>query len=79
MKTKSGEAIPQDLSSALSGKSKILQAWHTLRPSCQREYLKWVQEAKRPETRQRRIASVLERTAEYAEKHRKERASAAIP
>ncbi|MGA2583484.1 MAG: YdeI/OmpD-associated family protein [Tepidisphaeraceae bacterium] len=71
MKTKSGQAIPEELSAALAKNTGVLKSWNALRPSCQREYLKWVQEAKRPETRQRRIASVLKQTSEYAERLRK--------
>jgi uncharacterized protein YdeI (YjbR/CyaY-like superfamily) len=32
--------------------------------SCQKEYAHWIAEAKRPETRQKRIASALEWIAE---------------
>jgi len=39
------------------------QAFLALSPSHQREYLKWIDEAKRDETRVKRIASTVEKLA----------------
>ena len=38
-------------------------------PSCRREYLEWVIEAKRPETRAKRIAQAVEWMAEGKRRH----------
>lgn len=69
MGTKRGEPIPDDLAAALTADSGVLSTWHRLRPSCQREYAAYVAEAKKPETRARRIASVLRHVAAWGERH----------
>ncbi|MBM4379220.1 MAG: YdeI/OmpD-associated family protein [Deltaproteobacteria bacterium] len=35
------------------------RAWETLSPSCQREYARWISEARREETRTARIQKAL--------------------
>jgi len=55
-------AMPDDLAAALSdGARAYLDG---LAPSYRREYLEWIVSAKRPETRQRRIASAAAQLAE---------------
>ncbi|MBI5547433.1 MAG: DNA alkylation repair protein [Deltaproteobacteria bacterium] len=43
--------------------------WQRLRPSCQREYVASVLAAKRPDTRQRRVAAVVKATIEWNGRH----------
>ena len=43
---------------------KAAAAYAVFSPSCQREYAEWIAEAKRPETRDRRIAQAVEWIAE---------------
>lgn len=51
---------PADLAKAIRKRTKASATWAALSPSHRREYVDWVQDAKRPETRLRRIAqSVL--------------------
>ena len=69
MKTKEGETIPGDLVSELQADNVILEMWNKLPPSCQRRYVRLVIEAKRPETRIRRIGRVLRMTEEYYRRH----------
>lgn len=38
--------------------------WEALAPSCRREYAEWIEDAKRPETRSRRVATALAQIAE---------------
>lgn len=48
-------ALPEDLHTALAN-AGALEGWERLSHSHQREYLRWIDEAKRPATRSRRIA-----------------------
>lgn len=60
--------VPPDFAKALRAKPKALAAFDAFSPSHRREYLEWIVEAKRPETREKRIATALEWLA--AGKHR---------
>jgi uncharacterized protein YdeI (YjbR/CyaY-like superfamily) len=53
--------VPLDLCAALMEHPKAALIFDKLPPSHKREYIKWITEAKRPETRQRRVASALDR------------------
>ncbi len=65
MQTKLGITVPEDLAAALQVSQEMLQMWDRLRPSCQRRYVEFVTEAKKEDTRQRRVNRVLEMTAAY--------------
>jgi uncharacterized protein YdeI (YjbR/CyaY-like superfamily) len=69
MKTKSGISIPADLAKAMTEKSGMLELWGALRPSCQKRHVEYLSEAVKPETRERRIETVLRMTADYHKKH----------
>jgi uncharacterized protein YdeI (YjbR/CyaY-like superfamily) len=56
--------IPPELESALSANPAARATFDGFPPSCRREYVDWVAEAKRPETRDRRIAQAVEWMAE---------------
>ena len=49
--TQDSMTIPLDLSSALSADAEAKALFDLLSPSHQREYIKWVEEAKKTETR----------------------------
>ena len=55
--------VPADLRAALKGDEAASKAFAKLSYSHRREYVDWVEEAKRPETRARRIAAKVERVA----------------
>jgi uncharacterized protein YdeI (YjbR/CyaY-like superfamily) len=55
------EEIPQDLNDALTHDPSARAAFEQLPPSHRREYVDWILEAKRPETRARRVEQTLER------------------
>jgi len=57
-------AVPDDLSAALKKNAKARATFEGLSPSHRREYVEWITEAKREETRQRRLATALEWMAE---------------
>ncbi|MCC6521514.1 MAG: DNA alkylation repair protein [Polyangiaceae bacterium] len=69
LKTKGGIDIPLDLATAVEADPKLLAMWQRLRPSCQREHVGSVLEAKRPETRRRRIVAVVKATVEWNDRH----------
>jgi uncharacterized protein YdeI (YjbR/CyaY-like superfamily) len=55
---------PADLLAALKRNAKAAAAWAGFSPSCRREYIEWISEAKRPETREQRLLTTIEWTAE---------------
>ena len=52
--------IPTDLASALDGAPESAQAFAGCSYSHKKEYVDWIESAKKPETRSRRIAKALE-------------------
>ena len=56
--------VPQDLRAAIDAVPAAKATFDTFPPSCQREYVEWVTEAKRDETRARRLAQTVEWLAE---------------
>ena len=62
--TKPPPQAPDDLAAALR-KNKAAQAtYEAFPPSCKREYVEWITEAKREETRAKRLAQAVEWMAE---------------
>ncbi len=57
------DVTPPDLEAALAGVPAALERWEAWAPSPRRQYVYWVLDAKRPETRARRIADVVRRAA----------------
>lgn len=57
-------AVPDDLAAALRSHSAARATFDAFPPSDRREYVEWITSAKRPETRERRIATALEWLAE---------------
>lgn len=66
-------SVPPDLAAALAKHAAASATWQQLAPSHVREYVGWLDEAKRPETRARRLeealtmlaAGVRDRNAKY--------------
>jgi uncharacterized protein YdeI (YjbR/CyaY-like superfamily) len=52
------------LAAALERNKAVSTNFHAMAPSCQREYSMWIAEAKRDETREKRLATALEWIAE---------------
>lgn len=61
--------VPEDFATALAEQPAAVACFESFSPSCRREYLEWVIEAKRPETRSRRIAQAVEWIAEGKRRH----------
>lgn len=56
--------VPPELSDALAKNKKAKVAFEAFPPSHQREYAEWIGEAKRAETREKRVAQAVEWIAE---------------
>lgn len=56
--------LPADLDQALAADPAAAEAFASLAPSHRKEYVAWIEEAKRSETRQRRIARAVDMIAE---------------
>jgi uncharacterized protein YdeI (YjbR/CyaY-like superfamily) len=55
---------PAEFTAALRKNIQAASVFAAFSPSCKREYVEWIAEAKRPETRDKRIASAVEWIAE---------------
>lgn len=66
---KSPIEMPDDLAQALAANPAAQASYDGFPPSGQREYLEWVVEAKRPETRAKRVAQAVEWMAEGKRRH----------
>jgi hypothetical protein len=60
------DTVPDDLAAALARDDNVRAAWETLAPSHRREHVKHVLEAKKPETRARRVAATVSALREKA-------------
>jgi uncharacterized protein YdeI (YjbR/CyaY-like superfamily) len=60
--------VPGDLKRALKGEAKRI--WGALAPSHKRRYVDWIDDAKKDETRKRRIAMAIEMIVEKQSKKR---------
>lgn len=54
------KAVPVDLANALSKNKKANAAFNAFSPSCKKEYIVWIEDAKREETRIKRITTAVE-------------------
>ena len=57
-------AVPGDLAAALKKNKAAAATFEKFSPSARKEYIEWITEAKRDETRQQRLATTLEWLAE---------------
>ena len=61
--------VPEALAEALAADDDLAAKWNAFAPSCRREYCEWITEAKRDETRAKRIAQTIELTRENKKLH----------
>jgi uncharacterized protein YdeI (YjbR/CyaY-like superfamily) len=47
--------VPEDMRNALTSSPEVLAAWEDITPIARNEFICWVEEAKKPETRNHRI------------------------
>ncbi len=57
---KSAVQAPPEFTSALKKNKKAAAVFAAFSPSCKREYVEWIADAKRPETRDKRILTAVE-------------------
>lgn len=62
-------AVPDDFAAALRRNRKAREAFESFSPSHRREYIEWITEAKRAETRERRLATTIEWLEEGKPRH----------
>jgi len=62
-------SVPQDLRAAIDANPAAAATFEGFPPSAQREYVEWVTEAKRDETRAKRLAQTVEWLAEGKRRH----------
>jgi uncharacterized protein YdeI (YjbR/CyaY-like superfamily) len=60
---------PAEFTQALKTNKKAAAVFTAFSPSCKREYIEWIAEAKRPETRDKRIAQAIEWIAENKQRN----------
>lgn len=51
--------VPAELAEALAGDAKAAETFAGFPPGCRREYCEWIAEAKRPETKAKRVAEAV--------------------
>jgi uncharacterized protein YdeI (YjbR/CyaY-like superfamily) len=68
-KKKEPLSVPNDFSAALKKNAKARKTFEDFAPSKQREYVEWVSEAKRRETRQERLATSIQWLSEGKARH----------
>lgn len=56
--------VPPALRDALDGAPAVRDRFEAMAPGCRREYIEWISEAKREDTRARRIATLLDQVGE---------------
>ena len=61
--------VPQDMRAAIDGNAAAKAAFDGFPPSAQRDYVEWITEAKRDETRVKRLAQSVEWLAEGKRRH----------
>lgn len=62
-------SVPQDLRAAIDANSAAAATFDNFPPSCQRDYVEWINGAKRDETRLKRVAQAVEWLAEGKKRH----------
>jgi uncharacterized protein YdeI (YjbR/CyaY-like superfamily) len=66
---------PPEFMAELKKNKQAAVSFEALSPSCKREYLEWIADAKRPETRDKRIATSIEWIAEGKQRNWKYQSS----
>ncbi|HEX4310393.1 MAG TPA: YdeI/OmpD-associated family protein [Acidobacteriaceae bacterium] len=63
-KAKPEAEVPAELTAALKKNKSAAAAFAAFSPSCRREYIEWIVDGKREETRAKRVAAAMEWIAE---------------
>jgi len=65
------DAVPDVLARALEKNARACSAWESMPPSHRRRYVGFITEAKREETRARRVQDSIRQMIEWAEERRR--------
>jgi hypothetical protein len=65
------DEVPEILGRALKGNARARKAWESMPPSHRRRYVGFITEAKRDETRARRVEDSIRQMIEWAEERRR--------
>lgn len=65
MITRKGVEVPADLAEALRQRPDLWELFESMPPSHQREYISYILEAKKPETRAARVMKSLDMIADW--------------
>jgi uncharacterized protein YdeI (YjbR/CyaY-like superfamily) len=68
-KVKPAPEVPVELAAALKKNKAAAKVFAEFSPSCKREYTTWIDEAKRAETKEKRVAQAVEWMAEGKQRH----------
>lgn len=55
------QKVPTDIRKALADKPAVMATWKDLTPIARRDFISWIESAKQPETRKRRVDSLPSR------------------
>ena len=55
--------LPDDVAALVEANPEAAAGWESLSPGNRREYARWIEDAKRPETRQRRVEETVRKLA----------------
>lgn len=55
--------LPADMRKTLTSDERVLAAWEDITPLARNEFICWVEDAKKPETREKRIKVAAEKLA----------------
>lgn len=61
--------VPAELTELLADDDELAAKWNAFAPSCRREYCEWITDAKREETRAKRLAQTVAQTREGKKMH----------
>jgi uncharacterized protein YdeI (YjbR/CyaY-like superfamily) len=67
LETQKGIALPDDFANALKSKPELLAVLERMRPSCQQDYVHWIEADS--ENRAQRIDRVLEKIVRWGKRH----------
>jgi uncharacterized protein YdeI (YjbR/CyaY-like superfamily) len=65
------DEVPERLARALRRNARARRAWESMPPSHRRRYVGFITEAKRDETRERRVDDSIRQMIEWAEERRR--------
>lgn len=69
MMTQKGIEVPDGLSRLLESSVQLSTVFEKMRPSCQKKYVSWLTEAKKPETVRTRLEKIEKRFFDYGRRH----------